>query len=60
MIGKIILDFNQVDSKISLRSQGSKGKDGKLWENKKYLRGKRWVKVQTGGFIRGENYLDLT
>jgi len=37
-----------------------KGKDGKLWENKKYLRGKRWVKVQTGGFIRGENYLDLT
>ena len=33
-----------------------KGKDGNLWENKKYSKGKRWVKVRNdmvGGFIRG-------
>tara|TARA_B100001094_G_C18139565_1_gene777057 strand:+ start:853 stop:1326 length:474 start_codon:yes stop_codon:yes gene_type:complete len=35
-----------------------KGKDGKLWENKKYSKGKRWVKVksQNGGFIRSGTY----
>jgi hypothetical protein len=33
-----------------------KGKDGNLWENKKYSKGKRWVQVRSdmvGGFIRG-------
>ena len=33
-----------------------KGKDGNLWENQKYSKGKRWVKVRNdmvGGFIRG-------
>jgi hypothetical protein len=32
-----------------------KGKDGNLWENKKYSKGKRWVKVRddmVGGFLR--------
>jgi hypothetical protein len=35
-----------------------KGKDGKLWENKKYSKGKRWKKVksQNGGFIRSGTY----
>jgi len=35
-----------------------RGKDGKLWENVKYSKGKRWKKVknQTGGFIRGGTY----
>lgn len=33
-----------------------KGKDGNLWETKKYKKGVRWVKVRhdmTGGFMRG-------
>ena len=32
-----------------------KGKDGNLWENKKYSKGKRWVKVRddmVGGYLR--------
>ena len=36
-----------------------KGKDGKLWENKKYTKGKRWVRVkmnQSGGFLRGGTF----
>lgn len=34
-----------------------RGKDGKLWENVKYSKGKRWKKVnQSGGFIRGGTF----
>jgi hypothetical protein len=33
-----------------------KGKDGNLWENQEYAKGKRWVLIRKdmrGGFIRG-------
>ena len=36
-----------------------KGKDGNLWENKKYSKGKRWVKVReemVGGYIRSGTF----
>ena len=34
-----------------------RGKVGKLWENVKYSKGKRWKKViQSGGFIRGGTF----
>ena len=35
--------------------EGDLGKDGNLWENKKYSKGKRWVKVRddmVGGYLR--------
>ena len=34
MSGEKIYFFNQVDSKISLRSEGSKGKDGRRWQKR--------------------------
>ena len=36
-----------------------RGKDGKLWENKKYTKGKRWIRVksqQSGGFLRSGTF----
>ena len=36
-----------------------KGVDGNLWENKKYSKGKRWVKVRddmVGGYLRAETF----
>lgn len=36
-----------------------RGKDGKLWENRKYTKGKRWIRIksqQSGGFLRSGTF----